>query len=73
MAWTELVKMALLGTEKLPLQTSVLPKKIQETLDTSPEKGLEAAFLKAAALTWLYEKAGQKPDPHTLARYCRRT
>jgi Family of unknown function (DUF5691) len=62
MAWTELVKMALLGTEKLPLQTSVLPKKIQETLDTSPENDRESAFLKAAALTWLYEKAGHKPD-----------
>lgn len=61
MAWTELVKMALLGTEKLPLQTSVLPKKIQDILDTSPENDREAAFLKAAALTWLYEKAGQKP------------
>jgi hypothetical protein len=62
MAWTELVKMALLGTEKLPLQTSVLPTKIQESLDTTPENDREAAFLKAAALTWLYEKAGHKPD-----------
>lgn len=62
MAWNELVKMALLGTEKLPLQTSVLPQKIQETFDKSPENDREAAFLKAAALTWLYEKAGQKPD-----------
>jgi hypothetical protein len=62
MAWSELVKMALLGTEKLPLQTSVLPKKIQEILEKSPENDREAAFLKAAALTWLYEKAGQNPD-----------
>jgi Family of unknown function (DUF5691) len=62
MAWNELVKMALLGTEKLPLQTAVLPKKIREILDKSPENDRESAFLKAAALTWLYEKAGQKPD-----------
>jgi hypothetical protein len=62
MAWNELVKMALLGTEKLPLQTAVLPKKIREILEKSPENDRESAFLKAAALTWLYEKAGQKPD-----------
>ncbi|MDZ7878561.1 MAG: DUF5691 domain-containing protein [Saprospiraceae bacterium] len=62
MAWNELVKMALLGTEKLPLQTAVLPDKIREILDKSPENDREAAFLKAAALTWLYEKAGQKPN-----------
>jgi hypothetical protein len=62
MAWNELVKMALLGTEKLPLQTAVLPHKIREILEKSPENDREAAFLKAAALTWLYEKAGQKPD-----------
>ena len=62
MAWNELVKMALLGTEKLPLQTAVLPNKIREILEQSPENDREAAFLKAAALTWLYQKAGQKPD-----------
>jgi hypothetical protein len=62
MAWNELVKMALLGTEKLPLQTAVLPTKIREILEKSPENDREAAFLKAAALTWLYEKAGQKPE-----------
>ena len=62
MAWSELVKMALLGTEKLPLQTSVLPKKIQDILEKSPENNRESAFLKATALTWLYEKAGQLPD-----------
>ena len=62
MAWNELVKMALLGTEKLPLQTAVLPHKIREILEKSPENDREAAFLKASALTWLYEKAGQKPD-----------
>lgn len=64
MAWNELVKMALLGTEKLPLQTAVLPTKIREIVEKSPENDRETAFLKAAALTWLYEKAGQKPD-HT--------
>jgi hypothetical protein len=62
MAWNELVKMALLGTEKLPLQTAILPTKIREILEKSPENDREAAFLKAAALTWLYEKAGQKPE-----------
>ena len=64
MAWNELVKMALLGTEKLPLQTAVLPTKIREIVEKSPENDRETAFLRAAALTWLYEKAGQKPD-HT--------
>ena len=61
MAWNELVKMSLLGTEKLPLQTAVLPAKIREIVEKSPENDRETAFLKAAALTWLYEKAGQKP------------
>jgi hypothetical protein len=62
-AWQELVKMALLGTDKMPLQTAVLPQNIQNLLSKkADDTDKEAHFLKAAALTLVYWKAGQIPD-----------
>ena len=61
-AWQELVKMALLGTEKMPLQTAVLPQNIQNILEKADKTDKEAYFLKAAALTLTYWKAGRLPD-----------
>jgi hypothetical protein len=61
-AWQELVKMALLGTEKMPLQTAVLPQNIQNILEKADKTDQEAYFLKAAALTLPYWKAGRLPD-----------
>ncbi len=61
-AWQELVKMALLGTEKMPLQTAILPQNIQNILEKADKTDKEAYFLKAAALTLTYWKAGHIPD-----------
>jgi Family of unknown function (DUF5691) len=61
-AWQELVKMALLGTEKMPLQTAVLPQNIQNILEKADKMDKEAHFFKAAALTLTYWKAGQIRD-----------
>jgi Family of unknown function (DUF5691) len=61
-SWQELVKMALLGTEKMPLQTHILPQNIQNLLANANASDTESHFLKAAALTLTYWKAGQTPD-----------
>jgi hypothetical protein len=61
MAWSELVKMALLGTAKMPLQPSVLPPTLRQALATAEPSDAEAQFLRAAALTLVYETAGQMP------------
>jgi Family of unknown function (DUF5691) len=61
-AWQELVKMALLGTEKMPLQTAILPQNIQNLLVKADTQDKEAHFLKAAALTLTYWKAGRQLD-----------
>jgi hypothetical protein len=61
-SWQELVKMALLGTEKMPLQPTILPQNIQNLLANTDASDKESHFLKAAALTLTYQKAGQMPD-----------
>jgi Family of unknown function (DUF5691) len=61
-AWQELVKMALLGTEKMPLQIAALPHNIQNLLVKADTQDKEAHFLKAAALTLTYWKAGRQLD-----------
>ncbi|MBL7813816.1 MAG: hypothetical protein JNL70_02335 [Saprospiraceae bacterium] len=61
-AWDEMVKCALLGTEKMPLQVAILPQNIQKILEKTDKTDSEAYFLKAAALTWTYRRAGQMPD-----------
>ncbi|NBB29621.1 DUF5691 domain-containing protein [Cellulophaga sp. BC115SP] len=56
MYWSHLKKTALLGTTKMPLQLEPLPEPIQKAL--AEEKNTEDLFLKASAMTLLYEKAG---------------
>jgi hypothetical protein len=61
-SWQELIKFALLGTEKLPLQLQILPEAIRQQMSASAEVAtdVEAQFLYATALTRLYERAGRK-------------
>lgn len=61
-AWNELVKQALLGTERTQLDTKILPQNIQTLLEKADKTDKEAFFLKAAALTLTYRKAGQLPS-----------
>lgn len=60
--WDQLVKTALLGTEKSEFNLKSLPDAIREYTDNSPEKDPEARFYTAASLVYLYEKAGQLPE-----------
>lgn len=59
--WNELIKNALLGTEKLPLQEAILPDSIRNILDKTDKQDPEGLLLKAASLTWTYTQAGQSP------------
>jgi Family of unknown function (DUF5691) len=59
-AWQELTKLALLGTEKVPLQLQLLPEPIQQQLASADPTDREALFLQAAALVRVYDRAGQK-------------
>jgi hypothetical protein len=59
-AWQELTKLALLGTEKVPLQLQLLPQPIQQQLASADPTDREALFLQAAILVRLYDRAGQK-------------
>lgn len=59
--WPELVKIALLGTEKMPLPDSVLPEAVRRRMSAADPNDREAWFYKAAALTYVYEKAGMLP------------
>ena len=59
--WNELIKTALLGTEKLPLQESIMPQAIKNILDKTANDDAEGKFLKATALVWTYTQAGQSP------------
>lgn len=60
--WPELVKIALLGTEKMPLPESVLPEAVRRRMTAADPGDREAWFYKAAALTYVYEKAGAMPE-----------
>ncbi|MEI6411151.1 MAG: DUF5691 domain-containing protein [Bacteroidota bacterium] len=60
-AWKELVKMALLGTDKARLQENLLPEALRPVLSHADPADPEAYFYKAAALTYMYEKAGKLP------------
>jgi hypothetical protein len=60
-AWKELVKLALLGTDKARLQENLLPEALRHTLSQADAADPEAYFYKAAALTYMYEKAGKLP------------
>jgi hypothetical protein len=60
--WPELVKIALLGTEKMPLPESILPEAVRRCMTAADPGDREAWFYKAAALTYVYEKAGAMPE-----------
>lgn len=64
--WELLKKTALLGTERHPLATEALPASIQEILAKSNKNDAEGYFLKAAALLYNYNRAGQNPSKITL-------
>lgn len=64
--WELLKKTALLGTERHPLATQALPASIQEILAKSNKNDAEGYFLKAAALLYNYNRAGQNPSKITL-------
>ena len=59
--WQQLIKIALLGTDKMPLPESVLPGAVRQRLSSADPSDREAWFFKAAALTYVYEKAGTLP------------
>jgi hypothetical protein len=61
MAWSELVKMALLGTSKMPRSPLGLPEVLRQALAAAAASDAEAQFLKTAALTLAYETAGRLP------------
>lgn len=59
--WEYLVEIALLGTEKKTLDTTLLPPEIQEAMSKSfadPEQ----TFLEAAVLSRYYQEAGKQPE-----------
>jgi hypothetical protein len=56
--WEKLVKNALLGTERMALQVDILPDVIKNALHKETSSDAETLFLKAAALTMVYKKAG---------------
>jgi hypothetical protein len=63
MSWSALIKTGLLGTAKMPLQTESLHPTVQAYLQQYAEPlDPEAKFLHAAALAFVYEKAGTLPD-----------
>ncbi len=53
---------ALLGIDKMPLQTDTLPPKIAEYLEKYAADSPEASFLMAASLVYAYETAGEMPQ-----------
>ncbi len=71
---------ALLGIDKMPLQSNILPPKIAEYLEKYTADSPEASFLMAATLLNAYESAGEmpqklvvqsyKPAPEETREYC---
>jgi Family of unknown function (DUF5691) len=64
--WQNLKSTALLGTDKMPFEAKVLPESLQKVLEKVPKNDPEGYFLKAAALSYTYQKAGQSPARATL-------
>jgi hypothetical protein len=64
--WQILKSTALLGTEKMPFEAKMLPESLQKILEKTPRNDPEGYFLKAAALSYTYQKAGQSPARATL-------
>ena len=66
--WDELVKIGLLGTEKMPLNIALLPPALQTTVAALDSKDREAYFYKCAALVLQYGRAGTIPTRASLPR-----
>lgn len=64
--WDYLKKTALLGTEKMPLETEFLPESIKEILSKTEVKDVEGHFLKASGMLFKFEEAGVSPEKYTL-------
>jgi Family of unknown function (DUF5691) len=64
--WQNLKSTALLGTDKMPFEAKILPESLQKVLEKAPKNDPEGYFLKAAALSYTYQKAGQSPARATL-------
>jgi hypothetical protein len=64
-SWNQLVRTALLGTERSPLPADGLPESVRARLSDQDDSDQEALFYQAASLTFFYEKAGMHPgkDP----------
>ncbi len=65
----QLLTNALLGTDKMPLQATVLPPVIAEYLQKAPAESPEATFLKAATLFYAYQKAGEEAPKLQIPEY----
>jgi Family of unknown function (DUF5691) len=64
--WSELVKTALLGTEKSAVDESLLPDAVRRALEAAAPGDPETRLLRAAALSLVYREAGQLPEKSTL-------
>jgi Family of unknown function (DUF5691) len=64
--WSELVKTALLGTEKSAVDESLLPDAVRRALEVAAPGDPETRLLRAAALSLVYREAGQLPEKSTL-------
>ncbi len=58
LAWEKLIKNALLGTERMPLQTDYFPEHLREILARATAEDSETQLLQAIALMSVYKKAG---------------
>jgi len=59
--WNELIKRALLGTEKMALPEDLLPVPVHVLVGATSDSDREARFYKVAALSFVYERAGRLP------------
>jgi hypothetical protein len=60
--WNNLIRISLLGTERMQVDPDELPMPLQSLLARAVTRNPESLFFKTAALTWMYEKAGTMPD-----------
>ncbi len=58
--WNQLVNNALLGTEKMPLDTVNLPQIVQNKLTKTNPNDRETYFLQAASLAWVLKKTANE-------------
>lgn len=63
--WEQLVNTALLGTDKLTFDETLLPESLRQALTDFSNDDPEARFLKTAALAHFYKEAGKMPNRFT--------